>query len=108
MILFGRTKTNDETADRAMSGLNEDSELPPPAEPAPTGGGLTHADAAVHLQALGLPPNSSWAEVTVAYDRLISDLTPGPDASHSNVALAQKFLVEVNQAYASLRNLAVA
>jgi hypothetical protein len=65
-------------------------------------------DAAAHLQALGLPASATWEQATEAHRRLVADLTPGPDASHSNVELAYRYLNEVNQAYASLRTLAAA
>ena len=65
-------------------------------------------DTAMHLQTLGLPPGATWEQATAAHRSLVADLTPGPDASHSNVELAQRYLLEVNQAYASLRTLAAA
>ena len=65
-------------------------------------------DVAVSLRALGLPPTATWAEIATAHRRLVSDLTPGPDASHRNVELAERFLREVNEAYASLQILSVA
>ncbi|MGH1489686.1 MAG: hypothetical protein ACRBK7_09880 [Acidimicrobiales bacterium] len=63
---------------------------------------------AVHLQMLGLSPGATWDEITEAHARLVSDLTPGPNASHRNVSLAEQFLSEVNQAFASLRMQSVA
>ena len=65
-------------------------------------------DVAVSLRALGLPPTANWDEIATAHRRLVSDLTPGPDASHRNVELAERFLREVNEAYASLQILSVA
>ncbi len=56
-----------------------------------------------HFRALGLPANATWDEVCEAHSRLVSDLTPGPDANHGNVALARRLLDEVNHAFASLR-----
>ena len=64
--------------------------------------------AAPHLRALGLSPGASWEEVSRAHASLVADLTPGPGASHRNVALAMALLDEVNSAYASLRLLSVA
>lgn len=72
------------------------------------GGRSAESEATKHLRALGLPPEASWEQVTDAHRRLVSDLTPGPGASHQKVQLAEEFLKEVNRAYASLRTLAVA
>ncbi len=65
-------------------------------------------EAAPHLRALGLSPGASWEEVSRAHASLVADLTPGPGASHRNVAMAMALLDEVNSAYASLRLLSVA
>ncbi len=62
-------------------------------------------EAAAQLQVLGLAPGASADEIVAAHARLVSDLTPGPDASHRNVALAEQFLREVNQAFDSLRRM---
>lgn len=67
-----------------------------------------HAELAGHLRALGLTEGATWEEITEAHRRLVSDLTPGPSASHRKVALAQTYLDEVNAAYESLQMLAVA
>ncbi len=60
-------------------------------------------EASEHFRALGLRTGASWDEICDAHRRLVSDLTPGPEASHRNVALANRLLDEVNQAFASLR-----
>lgn len=60
-------------------------------------------DTSSELRALGLPGNASWDEICAAHARLVSDLTPGPDASHGNVALAMRLLDEVNGAFDALR-----
>ena len=56
-----------------------------------------------HLRVLGLPPGSSWDDVRRAHAALVSDLTPGPEACHTKVGLANRLLEEVNHAYTSLR-----
>ena len=56
-----------------------------------------------HLRILGLADSASWADVERAYRSLVSDLTPGPNASHRNVAKALAMLDEVNRAFNSLR-----
>lgn len=61
-----------------------------------------------HLRILGLAPGASWDEICRAHERLVADLTPGPEASHRNVALARNLLNEVNSAFASLRLSSVA
>ena len=66
------------------------------------------AELATHLRALGLSEGASWEDITEAHRRLVSDLTPGPSASHRKVSLAKKYLAEVNAAYESLQLLAVA
>lgn len=55
------------------------------------------------LEILGLQESATWDEITRAHRSLVSDLTPGPDASHRNVALALSMLEDVNRAFASLR-----
>ncbi|MGI9598315.1 MAG: hypothetical protein ACR2QK_19280 [Acidimicrobiales bacterium] len=65
-------------------------------------------DTAAHLQVLGLAGGATSEEIAAAHARLVSDLTPGPDASHRNVALAERFLNEVNHAFQSLRMQSVA
>lgn len=61
------------------------------------------SELARNLAVLGLGPDASWSEIAEAHRRLVSDLTPGPDATHRNVARAQALLQEVNAAYDSLR-----
>ncbi len=60
-------------------------------------------DTSSELRALGLPADASWNEICAAHARLVADLTPGPDASHGNVALARRLLDEVNGAFDALR-----
>ncbi len=60
-------------------------------------------DTSAELRALGLPATASWDEVCAAHARLVADLTPGPDASHGNVALAMRLLDEVNGALAAIQ-----
>ena len=60
-------------------------------------------DTATDLRVLGLPHDASWDEICEAHARLVADLTPGPDASHGKVALAERLLDEVNLAFDSLR-----
>lgn len=55
------------------------------------------------LRVLGVPPDASWDDITRAHARLVADLTPGPGASHRNVALATRLLQEVEQAFSSLQ-----
>ena len=98
---------------QTASGDNEDiGSRTSQAETLVTSGETDHLsltnDATAHLQALGLPPGATWEQATEAHRRLVADLTPGPDASHSNVELAQRYLSEVNQAFASLRTLSAA
>lgn len=59
-----------------------------------------------HLHVLGLPSDAGWDEICDAHRRLVSDLTPGPEATHRNVALANQLLSEVNSAFDSLRAIA--
>lgn len=61
-----------------------------------------------HLAVLGLDESATWDDVKRAHRSLVSDLTPGPTASHANVAVARQMLEEVNEAFASLRRLQVA
>lgn len=61
-----------------------------------------------YFAVLGLDESATWHDVKRAYRGLVSDLTPGPNASHANVAVAQQMLDEVNEAFASLRGLQVA
>lgn len=65
-------------------------------------------EAARHLRVLGLSPGATSDEIRRAHARLVADLTPGPEASHRNVALAQSLLDEVNTAFDSLRLSSVA
>ena len=51
------------------------------------------------LAALGLRIGASWGEIERAHRRLVSDLTPGPGASHRNVELALTMLREVDEAF---------
>lgn len=60
-------------------------------------------DESKHLRVLGLAPGSTWDDVRRAHAALVSDLTPGPEACHTKVGLANRLLDEVNQAYTSLR-----
>lgn len=99
MLFFGRSKMDDQNSTSAA-----------PAAPAPSGPGAAVTDerSAANLRTLGLSVGASWDEITQAHARLVSDLTPGPGASHRNVALAEELLAEVNQALASLRMQSVA
>lgn len=65
-------------------------------------------DVVQDLRVLGLAPGATWEDICQAHARLVADLTPGPDASHRNVALAEKLLDEVNAAFAALRFSSVA
>lgn len=60
------------------------------------------------LAVLGLDDTATAEDITTAYRRLVSDLTPGPDADHGRVELALAMLEEVNQAYRWLEISAVA
>ena len=99
MFLFSRTRI-DQTIDTATK--------PDYSDHVTDSAASYDDDIIANLQILGLRPGASWDQVTQAHDRLVSDLTPGPGASHRNVALAEQFLSEVNNAYASLRVLSVA
>jgi DnaJ-domain-containing protein 1 len=61
-------------------------------------------DGAQALQVLGLDTGASQTQIEESYRQLVSDLTPGPDASHRNVQLALHLLDEVNAAYVALRS----
>jgi hypothetical protein len=105
MTLFRRTSTNEQSSTKQPQQEATDKAAEPVVTP------FTVADdeaTAVHLQMLGLGPGATWDEITEAHARLVSDLTPGPNASHRNVSLAEQFLSEVNQAFASLRMQSVA
>ncbi len=116
MTLFSRTTINDQSnaesfdavSARRQSNLDSNSDSAS-AKKAPGDEAASESPAtAVHLQMLGLSPGATWDEITEAHARLVSDLTPGPNASHRNVSLAEQFLNEVNQAFASLRMQSVA
>lgn len=100
MYLFSRTKNGDQLKSSNPSAAAATRE-PDDNEPAPKARGDARTTA--NLEVLGLPPGARWDEITDAHARLVSDLTPGLDASHRNVALAEQFLHEVNEAFASLR-----
>jgi hypothetical protein len=70
--------------------------------------GAQPEEASHHLQVLGLGNGATWDDICAAHARLVADLTPGPDASHRNVALARDLLDEVNTAFSSLRLSSVA
>jgi hypothetical protein len=63
------------------------------------------ADHHRHLRTLGLKANATWSDIDAAYRALVSDLTPGPEADHSRVALARRLLDEVHASFEALRNL---
>lgn len=60
------------------------------------------------LSVLGLDETASAEDISAAHRRLVSDLTPGPDANHGRVELALAMLEEVDQAYRWLKLSAVA
>ena len=60
------------------------------------------------LAVLGLNEAATVEDITLAHHRLVSDLTPGPDAKHGRVELALAMLEEVDQAYRWLKMSAVA
>lgn len=60
------------------------------------------------LSVLGLHETASAEDISAAHRRLVSDLTPGPDANHGRVELALAMLEEVDQAYRWLKLSAVA
>jgi hypothetical protein len=60
------------------------------------------------LAVLGLDETATVEDITLAHHRLVSDLTPGPDADHGRVELALAMLEEVDQAYRWLKMSAVA
>lgn len=57
---------------------------------------------AANLAKLGLRPGATRHDIDTAYERLVSDLTPGPSADHRSVPLALEFRREVESAYRSL------
>lgn len=104
--MFSRTKIEDQTDIESKAAELRSASATSGVERSVT---VPENDAtAVHLQMLGLAPGASWDEIVEAHARLVSDLTPGPNASHRNVSLAEQFLSEVNQAFASLRMQSVA
>jgi len=62
-----------------------------------------HDDVARNLRVLGLAGDASWDDICAAHQRLVADLTPSAGADHRNVALAEAFLQEVNDAFSSLQ-----
>jgi len=60
------------------------------------------------LETLGLGETASWEDIERAHERLVADLTPGPEADHKNVEMALEMLAEVNEAFARLRHIQVA
>lgn len=74
----------------------------------PEGPGSEHELRRRHLATLGLGEGAGPDEIAKAYRRLVSDVTPGPEADHSRVDLALSMLDEVNAAYRWLRMSAVA
>lgn len=68
----------------------------------------TYDDVAQNLRVLGLSYDASWDDICDAHQRLVADLTPGAGAAHQNVALAESFLQEVNDAFSSLQIRSVA
>jgi hypothetical protein len=96
MMLFSRAKRDGcMTGDPGMPDAGQSSDQP-------CGSDATD-ELGVQLQVLGLARGASWDDICVAHRRLVADLTPGPDASHRNVALARRLLSEVNSAFDSLR-----
>lgn len=75
----------------------------PTGDAASTPGPDRAASTTEHLHSLGLAAGANRNEIERAHRRLVSDLTPGPGASHRNVALANRLLDEVNLAYEALR-----
>ena len=65
-------------------------------------------DVSENLRVLGLSNDATWDDICTAHARLVADLTPGADATHQNVALAEAFLREVNEAFSSLQIRSVA
>lgn len=70
--------------------------------------GTSFDDVAENLRVLGLSYDATWEDICAAHARLVADLTPGADATHQNVALAEAFLREVNEAFSSLQIRSVA
>lgn len=68
----------------------------------------THDDVTHNLRVLGLSHDASWDDICAAHRRLVADLTPSAGANHQNVALAEAFLREVNDAFSSLQIRSVA
>jgi curved DNA-binding protein CbpA len=68
----------------------------------------TYDDVTQHLRVLGLTNDASWDDICDAHQRLVADLTPSVGAAHQNVALAESFLREVNEAFSSLQIRSVA
>lgn len=70
--------------------------------------GVSYDDVANNLRVLGLSNDASWEDICSAHERLVADLTPSVGANHQNVALAEAFLREVNEAFSSLQIRSVA
>lgn len=84
--------------------MTADSALPCPTATGEDATSNRGEDPSADLRVLGLRTKASWEEIRDAHARLVADLTPGPDASHGNVALARELLNEVNLAFDSLRS----
>ncbi|MEM7323911.1 MAG: hypothetical protein AAF531_12560 [Actinomycetota bacterium] len=69
---------------------------------------ISRDDVADNLRILGLSNGASWDDICAAHQRLVADLTPSAGATHQNVALAEAFLREVNDAFSSLQIRSVA
>ncbi|MEM9654669.1 MAG: hypothetical protein AAGA65_21440 [Actinomycetota bacterium] len=69
---------------------------------------ISRDDVADNLRILGLSNDASWDDICAAHQRLVADLTPSAGATHQNVALAEAFLREVNDAFSSLQIRSVA
>lgn len=95
MFLFSRTKLDQQMSDAS-------------AAPSPSASTDAIVDDQItdeivrHLDILGLSLGASWDQIRQAHSRLVSDLTPGPNANHRNVELAKQLLGEVNRAYDAL------
>lgn len=86
MFQLGRTKVDGRAASQSpTTSANSDREF------------------SADLRILGLRGHATWDEIQDAHARLVADLTPGPGASHRNVALATQLLDEVNAAFRALR-----
>lgn len=110
MSLFSRTKIDDQP-DTSTSNSTIGNAAITPCRSERTdarSSAESEAAAAAQLQVLGLLPGATSEEIAVAHARLVSDLTPGAGATHRNVALAEQFLREVNQAFDALRMQSVA